>query len=133
DLALFQRLLRKQANPFEQLQLRIHVIKRRVTKAISGTELWIESTDEDTVCHVYVPWASSAFTVEPPAHEKVRLKVLREGTIDLEEHGVKLHPVIMDALRETQSSRLILAGTGAERVKVGIRWQDRHATEIFEG
>jgi hypothetical protein len=132
DWALFQRLLRKYANPFEQLQLRIHLIKQRVTKAISGADLEIISTDEETECHVYVPWASSAFTVESSAREKVRLKVLREGTIDLEEDDVKLHPVILDALKETQSSRLVLAGVSAEKVKIGIRWQDKHATERFE-
>jgi hypothetical protein len=132
DWALFQRLLRKLANPFEQLQLRIHLIKRRVTKAISGADLEIESTEEDTVCHVYVPWASSAFTVEPSAREKVRLNVLREGTIDPEEGGVNIHPVILDALKETQSSRLVLAGGSSEKIRIGIRWQDRHAIERFE-
>ncbi len=132
DGPLFQRLLRKYTNPFEQLQLRTHLIKRRITRAISGADLAIESTDEHTVCHIYVPWASSAFTVEPPAREKVRLKVLREGTIDLEEHGVKLHPIILDALKETQSSQLKLMGVAAEKIKVSINWQNKHATEQFE-
>jgi hypothetical protein len=132
DWALFQRLLRKYANPFEQLQLRIHLIKRRVTNVISGAHLAIESTEEDTVCRFYVPWASSAFSVDPSAREKARLKVLREGAIDLADAGVTLHPVILSALKETQSSRLELTGVTAEKIKIDIRWQDRRETEEFE-
>jgi hypothetical protein len=132
DWVLFHRLLRKYANPFEQLQLRIYLIKQRVTKAISGANLAIESTDEGTVCHIYVPSASSAYAVESSAREKVRLKVLREGTIDLAEDGVALHPVILDALKETQSSQLSLTGVKAKTIEVGIRWKDQHATERFQ-
>ena len=131
DGASFHRLLRKYTNPFEQLQLRIHLIKRRVTQAIVGAALTIQSTDEDTVCQVYVPWASSAFTVEPSARETVRLKVLREGNIDPGDPGVALHPVLVDALKETRSSALLLAGASAERVNVSIRLNDQHATERF--
>ncbi len=132
DMKLFQRLLRKYVSPFEQLQLRIHLIKGRVTKAIPGADIAIESTDEGTVCQVYVPWASSAFTVDPKAREQVRLKVLREGSIEPDRDGVNLHPVILEALRETQSSRLSLTGATAKTVNIGIRWQDAHITEPFE-
>jgi hypothetical protein len=58
DRMLFTRLLQKYANPFSQLQLRIHLIKRRVGKAIAGANLEVQSTEEDTVCHVYVPWVA---------------------------------------------------------------------------
>jgi hypothetical protein len=132
DLVLFRKLLRKYSNPFEQLQLRIHFIQRRVTKAIPGANLAVESTDKTTVCQVFVPWASSAFTVDSSAREEVRLNVLRGGTIDPNRDGVALHPVILEALKETQSSRLKLGVARPQRVRVGIRWQDRHATEPFE-
>ena len=131
DASVFRRQLRKYTNPFEQLQLRIHLIKGRVAKAIAGADLTIQSSDDHTVCQVYVPWASSAFTVEASAREAVRLRVLREGNIDPEEPGVALHPVLVDALKETQSSALLLAGGAAERVTVGIRLKDQHATEPF--
>lgn len=132
DSAHFERLLRKYANPFEQLQLRLHLIKGRVTKAISGAVLAVETTDEATKCRLYVPWTSSAFTVAPAVREQVRLKVLREGLIDSDQAGVSLHPVILDALSETQSSELTLVGGNAERVKLSVAWQGKQATERFD-
>jgi hypothetical protein len=131
DGRLFEKLLRKYSNPFDQLQLRLHLIKGRVTKAISGAEINIEFTDEDTTFRIYVPSAASAFTIDQSAREQVRLKVLRGGDIDPNDAGVNLHPVILDALRETQSSALTLIGGSAQRVKVGITWQDQHANERF--
>jgi hypothetical protein len=130
--ALFHRLLQKYTNPFEQLQLRIHLIKRRVVTAISGADLMVQSTNEDTVCHVYVPRASSAFTIDPSVREKVRLQVLREGKVDPRVGGVKLHPVILDALKETRSSVLNLVSASTERIRIGIRWQGKSATQQFE-
>jgi hypothetical protein len=131
DPNLFQRLLKKYVNPFEQLQLRIHLIQGRIKTAIPGSDISIKSTDEDTVCEIYVPSASSAFAVDPSAREEVRLKVLREGVIDPRQAGVNLHPAILHALKETQSTRLKLAGVAAEKIKVAIRWQDKTAVERF--
>ncbi|MGA8025650.1 MAG: hypothetical protein WB992_00790 [Bryobacteraceae bacterium] len=131
DGALFQRLLQKYANPFKQLQLRIHLIKRRVIKAISGADLVVRSSNEGTVCQVYVPSVCSAFTVEPSAREKVRLRALRGGYIDPEEEGVNLHPILVDALEQTQSSALQLIGAGAGKVNVSISWREQQVTEPF--
>jgi hypothetical protein len=132
DLAHFRRLLQKYANPFEQLQLRIHLIKGRVTKAIPGANLAVESTDKDTVCQVFVPWASSAFTVDSSVREEVRLNVLRGGPINPQQDGIALHPVILEAFKETQSSRLELGVAKPQKVNVGIRWHDQYATAPFD-
>jgi hypothetical protein len=132
DMNLFQRLLRKYVSSFEQLQLRIHLIKRRVRKSIPGAHLSIESTNEDTVCQVYLPSAYSAFSIAPSAREEIRLKILRGGTIEPEKDPVELHPAILDALKETRSSRLELASASAEKSWVGIRWQGIYAKERFE-
>jgi len=132
DANLFGRLLQKYVNPFEQLQLRLHLISRRVTKAIPGANLQVASTDGETVCQLYVPSASSAFTVAPSAREQLRLKVLRGGDIEPGRDDVELHPAILDALMETRSSRLELESVRAEKVKLGIRWEDSQATERFD-
>jgi hypothetical protein len=131
DGPVFQKLLRRYTDPFEQLRLRIHLVRRRVTSAISGADLTVQSTGEDTVCQVYVPWAASAFTVEPSARENVRLRVLRGGDISAEQTGVQLHPAIIDVLEETRTSLLSVVGVTGERANVGIEYQTRTATERF--
>jgi hypothetical protein len=132
DPALFERLLGKYSNAFEQLQLRIHLIKKRMTKAIPGADLSIQSTGVGTKSRIYVPTVSSAFLVDEGAREKIRLKMLREGTIDPLEDGVNLHPAVLNAIRETQSSLVELAAQSGKRVTVGIRWRDKYASEPFE-
>jgi hypothetical protein len=132
DSVLFERLLRKCSNPFEQLQLRIHLIKKRMTKAIPGADLTIQSTGGDTKSRIYVPTVSSAFVVDEEVREKIRLKMLREGTIDPLEDGVYLHPAILSAIRDTQSSQVELAAQTGKRVTVGIRWRGKYASEPFE-
>jgi hypothetical protein len=132
DSGLFQRLLQKYTNPFEQLQLRIHLVRRRVVTAISGADLIVQSTNEDTVCEVYVPQASSAFTIDPSARERFRLQVLREGKVDPRLDGVKLHPVILDALKETRSSVLNLVSDRTQTIRIGICWQGKSAALQFQ-
>jgi hypothetical protein len=135
DWTLFRRLLPKYANPFEQLQLRVHIIQRRVKRAIPGASLKINSTDADTVCQVYVPQPTAAFTVLESAREEVRLNVLRggiDGILDPQLEGVAFHPAILNALKETQSSRLELGFSNPKRAKVGIRWQDQQVFEPFD-
>jgi hypothetical protein len=75
---------------------------------------------------------SSAFTIDPTARERVRLQVLREGKVDPRVDGVKLHPVILDALKQTRSSVLNLVSGSTERIKIGIRWQGKSAVQQFE-
>jgi hypothetical protein len=132
DANLFSRLLRKYVNPFEQLQLRIHLIRRRVTRAIPGSAVEVASSEGETVFQAYVPSVSSALMVAPSAREQLRLKVLRGGNIEPGKDDVELHPAILDALVETRSSRLELASVRPEKVKLGIRWEDNQAMEQFE-
>ena len=83
----------------------------------------LESTMDDTVCHVYMPTISSAFAIDPSAREKVRLQMLREGKIDPNVEGVAIHPIILDTLKATRSSALELSSPGTSRSTIAIRWQ----------
>ena len=132
DLELFRKQLRRYTNPFEQLQLRIHLIKRRLVTAIPGADFVVQSTEEDTVCHFYVPCEADAFIVEPSAREEVRNQIFRGGSIDPRDDRVDFHPLILDALEETQSSALHLIHERPAKVLVSVRWKDSQATEQFE-
>jgi hypothetical protein len=130
--ALFLRLLKRYTNPFEQIQLRVHLIQQRIESGILGSRFSVDSTGEETRSIVTVPWIPSAFAIDENATDQVRLKFLREGTIDPEQDGVKLHPVIGEALRETNSSAALLSGIGAIATKVKVRLGDTTAVQPFE-
>ena len=132
DSALFLRLLKRYTNPFEQIQLRIHLIQQRVSSGIPGSRFSVVSTGRETHALVGVPWIPSAFSVDEKAKDQVRLKFLREGIIDPEQDGIELHPVIGEALRETNSSAAVLSGKGAVVTKVRVRLGDATAVQPFE-
>jgi hypothetical protein len=132
ESSLFLRLLKRYTQPFEQMQLRIHLIHQRVKNVIPGAELSVESTREGSLSKVVVPWIPSAFSIDPEAKEQVRLKFLREGIIDPEQAGVELHPVIVEALRATNSAGAVLAGVGAVVLKVKVRWEGASAVQPFD-
>jgi hypothetical protein len=132
DPALFLRLLKRYANPFEQIQLRVHLIQQRVTSGIPGSRFSVDSTGEETRSMVAVPWIPSAFAINEKARDQVRLKFLREGAFDPEQEGVQLHPVICEALRETNSSAAVLSGRGAVVTKVKVRLGNATAVQPFE-
>jgi hypothetical protein len=128
----FLRLLTRYANPFEQIQLRVHLIQRRVESGIPGSRFSVDSSGEEARSMVAVPWIPSAFAIEEKARDQVRLKFFREGIIDPEQEGVKLHPVIGEALRETNSSAAVLSGVGAVVTTVKVRLGEATAVEPFE-
>jgi hypothetical protein len=97
DSALFLRLLKRYVNPFEQIQLRVHLIQQRVTSGIPGSRFSVDSSGEETRSMVVVPWIPSAFAIDEKTRDQVRLKFLREGAIDPEQEGVELHPLIGEA------------------------------------
>ena len=132
DSALFLRLLKRYSNPFEQTQLRVYLIQQRVKSGIPGSRFSVDSTGEETRSIVAVPWIPSAFAIDEKARDQVRLKFLREGMIDPEQDGVELHPVIGQALRETNSSAAVLSGIGAVVAKVKVRLGDTTAVQPFE-
>jgi hypothetical protein len=132
DSGLFLRLLKRYASPFEQIQLRVHLIQQRIKSGIPGSRFSVYSSGEETRSMVAVPWIPSAFKIDEKARDQVRLKFLREGTIDPEQKGVELHPVIGEALRETNSSTAIVAGVRAVMTKVKVRLGDATAVQPFE-
>ena len=132
ESSLFQRLLKRYTQPFEQMQLRIYLIQQRIKNVIPGAELSVESTGEETRSKVVVPWIPSAFTFDPEAKEQVRLKFLREGIIDPEQAGVKLHSVIGEALRRTNSAGAVVEGLGAVALKAKVQWEGASAVQPFE-
>ena len=81
---------------------------------------------------VVVPWIPSAFAIDEKTKDQVRLKFLREGAIDPEQEGVELHPLIGEALRETNSSAAVLSGVSAFMTKVKVRLGDASAVQPFE-
>ena len=85
DMSLFLRLLNRYINPFEQNQLRIHLIQQRLKSGIPGSKFSIESTDEETISKISIPWITSAFSIDPEAMKETRLKFLREGDFDPEQ------------------------------------------------
>ncbi len=131
DGAHFAKLLGKYSNPYEQLQLRIHLVTRRVRNAIVGAKLSVQSYEEGTVLQVFVPWEASAFTVESSLRDSVRLRVLRGGGISSDVAGVQLHPVIMEALNDMGGASLNVTSVAEEIVNVGIQYQGVTATERF--
>jgi len=132
DSPLFLRLLKRYTNPFEQIQLRMHLIQQRVSSGIPGSRLSVVSTGEETHSVVGVPWIPAAFSVDEKARDQVRLKFLREGIIDPEQEGIALHPVIGEALRDTNSSAAVVSGRGAVVTKVRVRLGDATAVQPFE-
>lgn len=132
DSALFLRLLKRYANPFEQIQLRLYLIQQRVSSGIPGSRFSVVSSGGETRSLVGVPWIPSAFAIDEKARDEVRLKFLREGIIDPEQEGIDLHPVIGEALRETNSSAAVLSGRGAVVTKVRVRLGDATAVQPFE-
>ena len=132
DTSLFLRLLNRYTNPFEQNQLRIHLIQQRLKSGIPGSQLSIESTDEETLSKVSVPWFTSAFSIDPKAMKEARLKFLREGDFDPVQEGVELHPAIGEAFRTTRSSNAEVHGTSTVRVRVKARFQGASAVESFD-
>ena len=132
DSALFLRLLKRYVNPFEQIQLRVHLIQQRVKSGIPGSRFSVDSSGEETRSMVVVPWIPSAFAIDEKTRDQVRIKFLREGTIDPEQEGVELHPLIGEALRETNSSAAVLSGVSAVMTKVKVRLGDAIAVQPFE-
>ena len=131
DAGLFLRLLKRYSNPFEQIKLRIRLVQLRLKSDIPGSRFSIESTDEDSLSEVSVPWITSAFSIDADAKEEVRLKFLRDGDFDPEQQGVELHPSIGKAFRETNSSRATILGGHSAAVKVKARFKDEVAVETF--
>ena len=132
DSALFLRLLKRYVNPFEQMQLRVHLIQQRVTSGIPGSQFSVGSSGEETRSMVFVPWIPSAFAIDEKTRDEVRLRFLREGTIDPEQEGIELHPLIGAALRETNSSAAVLSGVSAVTTNVKVRLGDATAVQPFE-
>lgn len=132
DAGLFLRLLKRYTNPFEQNQLRIHLIQRRLNSGIPGSRLTIESTADDTLSQISVPWIASAFSIDRKAKEDVRLKFLRDGYFDLEQEGVELHPAIGQALRETNSSSVRVLGGSSVPALVKVQFQNESAVETLD-
>lgn len=132
DARLFLRLLNKYTNPFEQMQLRVHLIQRRLKVGIPEAEFSVESTGEETLARVYVPWISSAFTAAPESKEKIRLSFIREGIVDLGLEGVHIHPAIEEALRSADGTRAIITGLGSVLTTVKVCWQGASATQPFD-
>lgn len=132
DPALFLQLLKRYTNPFEQIGLRVHLIQQRISTNIPGSRFSVVSTGEETRSLVGVPWILSAFSVDEKARDQVRLKFLREGILDPDQEGIELHPVIGEALRETNSSAGVLSGRGAVMTKVRVRLGDVTAVQPFE-
>lgn len=113
--------MNRYSNPFEQIKLRVHLIQQRVRSGIPGSDFSADPMGEETISEVEVPWIPSAFEIEDKAREQVRLKFFREGMIDPEEEGVRLHPVIAEALRQTNSSAAVLTGGEALTINVKVR------------
>ncbi|HTF70414.1 MAG TPA: hypothetical protein VK638_47840, partial [Edaphobacter sp.] len=132
DRMLFERQLRKLADPIEQSRLRIHLIKRRLKKAIPGVELYVGLTDDDTTYRVDVPWISAAFSIAPHARETARLQPFHEGTIDPDQGGVALHPAILQVFDEMKISKLTVRGATDRTERLTIQWKDKRATQNFE-
>lgn len=132
DSAHFLRLLERYTNPFEQMQLRVYLIQQRINSGIPGSRFSVDSAGEETRSMIAVPWIPSAFAINENAREQVRLKFLREGSIDLEEEGIELHPVIGEALRATNSSAAVLSGVGAVMTKVKVRLDHTTVVQPFE-
>jgi hypothetical protein len=132
DSALFLRLLNRYTNPFEQIQLRLYLIQQRISSGIPGSRFSVVSTSEETRSLVGVPWIPSAFSIDEKARDQIRFKFLREGIIDPDQEGIELHPVIGQALSETNSSAALLSGKGAVMTKVRVRLGDATAVQPFE-
>ena len=79
ESGLFLRLLKRYANPFEQIQLRLYLIQQRVNSGIPGSRVSVVSTGEETRSMVGVPWIPSAFAIDEKARDEVRLKFLRKA------------------------------------------------------
>jgi hypothetical protein len=132
DPTLFLRLLKRYTNPFEQIQLRMHLIQQRVNSGIPGSRFSVISTGEETCSLVGVPWIPSAFSIDEKSRDEVRLKFLQEGIFDPGQEGIELHPVIGEALSETNSSAAVLSGRGTVVTKVRVRLGDATAVQPFE-